>query len=150
MVFDNPVNNQTKIPFAAPHTSGSSSYVLATSGTQFQAPFRITAIIGATYGGPNESSTILGVWAVSPNTPAAGKCTLTASPIEGTSDQNFGIYDFAEMRFTAGSFAELSTAIADLQSGIYSVPTMAPWATRKPTRATPRSRPAEPRSPARR
>lgn len=116
MSQDTTSNNLQKIPLAAPHTSGSSTLILATSGAQFpQPPFRITAITGATYGIPgSEITTIYTVSNVSVNGPSIGQCTLTVSVFtsgpDATNDQNYGVNDFADMRLTAGTIADLVTA----------------------------------------
>jgi hypothetical protein len=114
MSLDNTANNVNKIPFAAAHTAGSGTLVLATAGTQFpSAPFRITAILGPTYQTSDESLTIFGVSAVATNTPTSGQCTLTATAIEGTTDQNYAENtDFAELRLTAGTISDLNAQVA--------------------------------------
>lgn len=118
MAFSNVGNNLVKLPVAS-HASGSTSLVLAIAGDALPAaPFRLTCVTGPTYGTATESLTIYSVSAVATDTPAAGQCTLTVSPAEGTADQAYSSSDFAEVRLTAGTIQDLNSAVSTAQAAI--------------------------------
>src|SRR5262245_52239076 len=112
-------NHVARLPVAAAHAPGSGTLVLAVAADGLPAaPFRPTAVAAGGHGPPGEARTIFGVSAVSDGVPAAGQCTLTVAPIEGTTDLAFAAGDLVDLRITAGAVADLNGAVEALDAEI--------------------------------
>ena len=90
---------------AVPYTAGSGSLVVNSAVGLPAAPFRLTVVTASSRGtGLNEVLTVYGISVVSGN-------TLTiASVLEGTSDRNYSVGDYCEIRDDAGSITDLNNA----------------------------------------
>jgi hypothetical protein len=111
-----PQNRVIGLQLAAAHQAGSGSLQLqAGQGARITGPFpaRATVVTQATYGlGAAEVATIFGVTAV------AGDVVTVAGAIDGTTDRNFGVGDYFEMRASAGYIGDLNTSVTALNASV--------------------------------
>jgi hypothetical protein len=109
-MFYTAINNVAGLQLGSPHPAGGTNLVLLPGqGAKVTAlPTRVTVVTAGTYGTLTELLTIFGVTGVSGD-------TLTISgPLEGTTDRNYVVGDYADLRVTAGYVNDLNVALNNL------------------------------------